>query len=269
VEEDGPALCWQDDARWSGDICDRESFRFPLFLVPAGRPEELYGSLYYAKPSRPRQCLVVLPHWGHEGRFSLEWCHKLASGAASLRANAMVLHWPGTEDSDGDASEVTLELLVDAVLSSRGVLAGRFGKIPCSVAGFGLGGTVAALAQARGGFYKTALVQPVLDPDRYFQTMEARARLSWARGVPHRGWGFGDRVPAGLKAASPTAVQESLQAARSTVAVIRDHSTEPLPPAVQEIAVHMKWPRPAGWDNGALRRETLRFLCGRAPRSVM
>jgi hypothetical protein len=268
VEEHNSAFAWQDEGRWCGEDCDRESFLFPFFSAGAG---QLYGSLYCAKPAPPQQCMVVLPNWGHGGRFSLEWCHQLAYGAARLGTSAMVVHWPGTEDSDECPSEVTLELLVEVALRCRGLLGERFGEIRCSIAGFGVGGTVAALAQARGGFHKAALVQPVLGPEGYFKAVEARARLSLASGAPHRGWGFGERVPPGLKSASPTSVQESLGAPRCIVAVIHYSSpgSSPLPAGVREIAVRRGWPRPAGWDNVFLRRETLRFLCGRAPRSVM
>jgi hypothetical protein len=177
----------------------------------------------------------------------------------------MLVHWPGSEDSEGDPGEVNLDQLVQAVSSAVRAGQERVPEVPWGLAGIRLGATVASFASGPAGAHKVALVQPELDPGSYFKAVRRRARLSWARGTPHRGWGLGEEVPPGLMALSAGLVRESLEALAGTTAVIhyRLPMLGPLPRNVTDTTVPGSWARPPGGDYRLLRREALYFLCGR------
>jgi hypothetical protein len=256
-----PASGWSEASKWDDETCHRESFRL------SSGDDKLYASLYSSRPTTPKMGVVVLPHWGHDGRFLLEWCHALALGAARLGGCGLLVHWPGSEDSEGDPGRVTVDQLVQAVLSALCAGKERLPEVPWSVAGVRLGATVASIAAARAEAHKVALVQPVLDPEPYFNGVERRARLVRAltRGAPHPGWGFGEEVPSGLRGLSAGLVRKGLEGLRADVAVVhyRLPVLGPLPPNIRDITVRGKWSRPYEGDNAALRREALNFLSGR------
>jgi hypothetical protein len=220
------------------------------------------------RPTAPRQGVVVLPHWGHDGRFLLEWCHRLTFGVAKLGGCGLLVHWPGSEDSEGDTAEVTVDQLVQAVLSALRTGRERFPEVPWSLAGIRLGATLASIASAQAGVHKVALVQPEFDPVSYFKAVERRARLNWARGAPHRGWGLGEEVPRGLKVPFPSLIRQAPGTALGSVTAVihyRLPAVGPLPPTVTNITVRGSWSRPPDGDHRVLRRQALSFLCDRAP----
>jgi hypothetical protein len=252
------ATRWSEGSTWDGDGYYRECFRF------SSGDEKIYASLYCVSPAVPRQGVVVLPHWGHDGRFLLEWCHRLAFGVARSGGCGLVVHWPGWQDSEGDPAGVTWDQLTQVALGAVRSGQMRTPQIPWCLAGIRLGATVASLAAVGAGAHKVALVQPELDPGSYFKAVERRARLTWEL-AQFRGWWWGEEVPRGLKLLSAGLVRESLEALgnRGVVIHYRLPPLGPFPPNVRSVTLRGAWSRPPTGDHRAIRRETLNFLCGR------
>ena len=223
--------------------------------------DQVYGSLYAPWPKEPSQGVLVLPHWGRDGRYLLEWCHRLALGVARNGGCALLLHWPGTEDSERRGGATGYDDLVLAALSTLGRGRERFPSLSWSLSGVRLGGTVAALALGASDAAGAVLVEPELDPQAYLRERERRARASYVRGYPHLGWGFYEKVPSQLRdPMSREVIYDSLATARCPLTVVRYAGPAPaeLPSNVRDRRVPGH--RVYSTDHRRLRWETLRAL---------
>ncbi|HBV95250.1 MAG TPA: hypothetical protein DEG26_11375 [Chloroflexi bacterium] len=224
-------------------------------------PDRLYASLYAART--PAAGVVVLPHWGRDGRLLLEWCHRLALGAAHRGGCGVLVQWPGNEDSEGGGGAPDLDRLVEIGLEVLAASRRRFPTIPWSLAGVRLGAVVAALAADSGDAAAVVLVQPELDLQAYFDQVARAARLNLVRGDPHPGWGFRAEIPAGLGQPGVGArVHAALGTLSRPVGVVRYAvpPSDPLPGNVLEVTVPGSWLRPPGGDHRPLRHRALGFL---------
>ncbi|MGA8016768.1 MAG: hypothetical protein WCB85_12700 [Candidatus Dormiibacterota bacterium] len=246
-------------SRWEGADYDRE-----VFLIASGA-DRVCASLYSAP--NPTHGVVILPGWARDGRYLLEWSHRLALGVAKRGGCGVLIQWPGNEDSEGDVDAVTLDRLVE--VATDAVAAGRLRHPGArwSFAGLRLGGAVAALAAGRARACSIAMVQPDLDPVAYFDHASRSERLNLLRGDPHPGWAFGTPMPAGLRQPDAAAlVQQALGSLTCPAAVIRHAAPKlaPLPDSVAEIVVPGNWYFPPGGDHRPLRRQALKYLTQQA-----
>jgi hypothetical protein len=242
-------------ARWEG----RRYFREVFWVLSGG--DRLYASLYSAP--RPTVGVVILPGWGRDGRLLLEWCHKLALGVTKLGGCGVLVQWPGHEDSEGDASALTFDRLVEVVVDALWAGQECFPKARWSLAGIRLGGTAVALAANAARVPTAVLVQPDLNLEAYFDQVARSARLNLLRGDPHPGWGFGTEIPDGLRQPGTAAVVESALASLICRTAVIHYSfpvPEPLPHNVLDITVQGNWWRPPGGDHRLLRHRALEFL---------
>lgn len=235
--------------------------------------ERLSASLYSARGKAPTLGVVVLPTWGgwgRDGRLLLEWCHRLAAGVAGQGGCGLLVQWPGHEDSEGDASKLTFERLVEVALDALSAGRERFPSAPWSLAGIRLGGAVVALAGEAGAVSAALLIQPDLDPAQYFDQVERIARRNLLLGEsfnPHTGWSVDDvEIPDGLRGRDwAPRLHTALESLRCTAGVLRYSSPNPerLPGNVMDIRVDGNWWWPPAGDHRLLRRRALDFLGSR------
>src|SRR6476469_1290371 len=94
-------------------------------FFPSGA-DQLYAAVY-TPDKQCRLAVVICPGWGAETTRLNQWYHRLAHDLATSGIATLVPHWPGTNDSDGDAATVTLDRLVATVVDARPVLVDRAG----------------------------------------------------------------------------------------------------------------------------------------------
>jgi pimeloyl-ACP methyl ester carboxylesterase len=180
---------WSDAAVWADDDLHRE-----VFFFEAGG-EELFGSLYASKHRSRAVGLVLCSSWGIEAHRMCRVTDALARKAAQLGGAALLFHYPGYGDSTGLPERNTIESLVAAGVAAAAEASGRQPELTWGFAGVRLGASVAALAQRAAGMRHLLLIQPALDPKRYFEEMLANA----SRAMLGRGRGskvaFGYPVP--------------------------------------------------------------------------
>ncbi len=148
--------------------------------------------------------MLVCPSWGTEGRYSLEWCHGFARDVTSLGGRAVVVHWPGFEDSTGDPDDVSLASMIDACtdVAAHG----------WAMAGFGVGAAAVAVAAERLASPYLVLVEPQLDPGAHFAALARSYRRVSLGQVDASRWVFGAPVPDGLRDDDGASVREALAA---------------------------------------------------------
>jgi hypothetical protein len=181
-----------------------------------------------------------------------------------------LVQWPGHEDSEGDASALTFDRMVEVALDALASGRKRFPEITWSLGGIRLGGAVVALAAAGAAAPTSLLVQPVLDPVGYFHEVERAARRNRLLGDPHNphpGWSVDEfEIPEGLRAPRvSTQVSRALAALSAGTGVVRyaTPSPGPLPPHVVDVVIEGAWWWPPGGDHRILRDKALRFLGSR------
>jgi hypothetical protein len=120
-------------------------FRAVLFF-PSGN-ELLYGSLYAAS-KEARSGIVICPPWGWESLWMNDSLHSLARDAAGSGSAALVFHWPGHGDSEGEPEDATLDRMVEAARDAAAAAAAHMPGTSWSFAGVRLGAVAAARASA-------------------------------------------------------------------------------------------------------------------------
>ena len=239
----------------------RSGVRHAAIFFPSG-PDRLYAALYSPKASC-RFAVVICPSWGAETMALLQWYHRLAHDLARAGIASMVPHWPGTEDSEGDASAATFDRLVASVVDARSILADRSGSDRVGLVGVRVGAAVAALAAPVVGASRLVLTQPVFDVGAHFEREEA----SWRRVRPGATlppeWAYGYPHPSGLRQpGAASRVRASLDAYAGKGAIVQYRRPEPevAPGAFRTLTVWGDWGRPARVDHGPLRVTTTRWL---------
>jgi hypothetical protein len=222
----------------------RGVFREVLFF-PSG-PDRLYGSLYVDARGRGLPGAVICPSWGFEMATLASSGHMLAWGLARAGGAGFLFHPPGHGDSTGRADGLDLRRLVGAALDAREAALERRPDRRWGFAGVGLGASVAAVAAEAVDSDVLALIQPSLDPGRYFRRLLAgasRGGLS-ASGPPDVA--FGHPIPAAMLDGENMEPARALGrfAGRTIAVVMAPSSPDPLPEQVQAIRVRGRWRQP-------------------------
>jgi alpha/beta superfamily hydrolase len=190
---------WEDTGDWIGDDLRREAFFF------ASRGEQLYGSLYAASPAsgeRPAAGVALCNSWGFEGNQSDATIQRIALAVARAGGAALVFHYPGFGDSHGTIAEATMDSLVSAVVDAVAEACRRLPGTRWTLAGMMFGASVAGLAAERIGIERLLLVQPALQPSRYFARLERSARRAAVRVPARAGNAYGYPLPHRILAAA-------------------------------------------------------------------
>jgi hypothetical protein len=192
-----------------------------------------------------------------------EWCHRFAHGLAASGVAAVIPHWPGTEDSDGNPNEITLDRLVEAGVDTTTAAAAR-GAVPAwGVAGIGVGASVAALVAPKLEASRLVLVQPVLDLVAYFAERERVGRRAQLGRETTPDWSFGHPHPPGLRRDQDTArVLDALRSFSGKGMVVQYRRPSPArpPDGFRVVNVWGDYRNPPRVDHGPLRIETTRVL---------
>jgi hypothetical protein len=252
----GAAPDWGRFAVYEQDGVRREGIFFP------SGPDLLYGSLYSAPSPTTDLGVVVCQTWGDEIRKTIAACHQIAQGVARLGGAAMVLHWPGTQDSGGDAATVTLSRLADAAADARDAADAHLPGYRWSLAGFRLGAAAAALAAPMIGAPYLAMVQPSLNPVAYTEEIRKRVRRA-AMGQPvDPDWAFGHLLPAGLREpGSADQIAAALRSYEGRAAAVRyRHPPLDVPPGVEIVKVWGDWRIPPLPGHKPLVTTTVKWL---------
>ena len=157
-----------------------------VFLFPSAG-DSLYGSLYAASRPGAGGGLVICPAWGWESSWTLDGAHRLGLEAARRGGAALVFHWPGHGDSEGDPEDATVDRLVEAAGDALAAASGRLSGLDWGLAGVRLGATAAVLATAALGTRRLLLVQPALDPPGWLSELDrlgGGATSGWLGGFP-------------------------------------------------------------------------------------
>lgn len=231
------------------------------FFLPSGG-ERVYAALY-APPSPPRLGVVLCPTWGTQQRMMLDWSHRLAHRLAASGIATVLPYWPGTEDSDGDPYEITLDRLVEAGVDAAAAANGRCAVPAWGVAGLGIGAAAAALIAPEIDATRLALIQPSLDLATAIADEERAGRRGRLNNDAPDNWSFGLPNPPGLQRKEDTdRVLAALAAFDGTGAVVRYRRPELQieVPGFRSIVVWGNWRRPARIDHGPLAVATTRWL---------
>lgn len=232
---------WGETASWTGDGLRREAFFFQV------GSERLYGSIYAADPPLPGPGTVICNSWGFEGNQSDPNLQGLALGLARSGGAAMVFHYPGFGDSEGDLGGASLDSLTAAAVGAAREASRRVAEASWGFAGLMFGASVATVAAVELDAERLLMVQPTLRPSVYFSRLERSSRRM-ARRIPARaGYAYGYPLPdhspeAGTKA--DATVAEALQAFEGEGAVVR-YSEPPrsdlIPERFEDIVLPGTW----------------------------
>jgi len=231
----------------------------------------LYTALYL--PTAPATVgVLVCPSWGLEANHLVVWSHRLAHDLAQKGLAAAVLQWPGTEDSEGEASEATLDSLVQAGVDTQRAVQQHCAPASWAVAGMRLGSAPAALLADAVDARSLLLVHPVLDLPAHFAALERNARRAQlGKTQLQGGWAHGHPSPAGLQRAEDVArVAKSLEARRDRTAIVqyRQRGGADAPPeGIRVIRVRGSWGQMRYVDHWRLRGSAVKWLT-RAARSA-
>jgi alpha/beta superfamily hydrolase len=232
---------WGDMGTWVGEGLRREAF----FFESGG--ERLYGSLYAAaSPSRP-DGVAICNSWGFEGNQGDRTMHLLALAAARAGGAGLTFHYPGFGDSYGDLATATLETLAGAAADAVAEGSRRLPGTSWTLAGLMLGASVAALAAERAGADRLLLVQPALQPSRYFQRLARSARRAAVRVPARAGNAYGYPLPQRIVdagGAADAAVATALADFAGIGTVVRYAAPEigdPLPASFEQIVLPGTW----------------------------
>jgi hypothetical protein len=226
---------------WAGDGLRREAFFFP------SGGERLFGSLYAAVSPPPRTAVTICNSWGFEGNQADRNCHLIALRAARGGGAGTVFHYPGFGDSEGDLATASVETLVDAAVDAVAATAERVPGTESILAGLMFGASVAALAAARAGVRRLLLIQPVLEPSRYFARLERSARRAAVRVPARAGNAYGYPLPRRILEAGPAndaAVAAALREFEGSGALLRyaePPRSEAVPDRFEEIVLPGTW----------------------------
>lgn len=209
---------WGDTETWVGEGLRREVF----FFSSGG--EQLYGSLYAASSPSLSTGVAICNSWGFEGNQSDTTMHMIALGLARAGGAGLIFHYPGFGDSHGDLGEATMDTLADATVDAVEEASRRLPRARWALAGLMLGASVAALATRRATVERLLLVQPVLQPSRYFSRLERSAKRAAVRVPARAGTAYGYPLPRLILRdgdAIDSAVAESLDEFDGEGAIVR------------------------------------------------
>jgi hypothetical protein len=193
----------------------------------------------------------------------MEWTHRLAHAAAAAGAVAVLPHWPGTQDSEGDPLAMTFDRLVETGRDTIAAAGARTGDLPWSVVGPRIGGAAAALLAPEIDAPWLLLAQPALDPAAYFDGIEFSARRAQLGAEAPDAWANGHPLPAGLRRAEDaTRVAAALDAFRGRGAIVRHRrpAEGPVPPGFETVNLWGDWRRPPRVDHSVLGAACVRWL---------
>ncbi len=234
---------WADAATWSGGGIRRDAWFFE------SNGERLLASLYIPLGSRVANGFVVCPSWGWEFVQQHELCHGLALELARAGVAGLVYHPPGHGDSTGDPERATVDVLLDAAVDASASATDRLPDASLRFAGVRLGAALAVLAASRRTTDGLLLIQPALDPARFFEEMAAAGRRGRMRREAAEGDAF-DRMVFGhpladglvLSARGRDATGSLASFDGTAVAVRYAHpGPDPLPAKVATVTVPGAW----------------------------
>jgi alpha/beta superfamily hydrolase len=247
---------WGETGSWTGDGLRREAF----FFRSGG--EQLYGSLYAAASPSTSAAVAVCNSWGFEANQSDPTVHRLALAMARAGGAALIFHYPGFGDSLGELAEATMETLADAAVDAVDEGSRRLPRASWTLAGLMLGASVASLAARRAGAERLLLVQPTLEPSRYFARLERSARRAAARVPARKDNAYGYPLPRRILAAgseADAAVAEALAAFSGPGAVVRyaePPRSELVPDSFDDVVL------PGAWRFGSKQKPELARKAG-------
>jgi alpha/beta superfamily hydrolase len=231
-----------EEGTWAGDRVRREVFFF------AGAGARLHGSLYAAAgPGTARQGLVMCPSWGVEADRSDRLVHALALAMAELGGAALVFHYPGYGDSEGDLEGMTTGTLAEAATAAAAEARARQPAERWVLGGFGYGAAVACMAAAGASADALLLVQPALRPGAYFAELERKARRVTLGSGGSETVAFGYPLPRAILergADEDAVVATALEEFAGRTAVVRHESPAPdvqLPAGADVVTAPGTW----------------------------
>lgn len=230
-----------DTDQWTGEGLRREAF----FFDSGG--ERLYGSLYAAASPAHSDGVVVCNSWGFEANQCDRTKHTIAIAAARAGGAGLVFDYAGFGDSSGRPGEATLEGLAANARDAVAEAARRSHGERWTLAGLMLGAAVAALGAARADVSRLLLVQPALQPSRYFRRLERSATRAAARVPARAGTAYGYPLPRGIVEAGAEAdatVAAALGDFAGDGAVVRHEEPQPgaiAPQRFEDVVVPGRW----------------------------
>lgn len=232
---------WSATQKWVGDDLSREAFFFPA------AEERAYGSIYAATSRSHPFGLVICNSWGFEGNQSDRTMHLMALAAARAGGISLIFHYPGFGDSPGRLVESSMSTLVNATVGAVGEGSRRYPSTRWVLAGLMFGASVACLAAGRTAADRLLLVQPSLEPSRYFRRLERSARRAAIRVPARTGNAYGYPLPHRILAAGSTLdaeVTEALSGFDGEGAIVRyakPPAPESIPAQFDEVIVPGVW----------------------------
>jgi hypothetical protein len=235
-----PGGRWADAATWEGEGLCRKVFLFN------SRGRRLYGSLYRAASLSRRDGIVICPSWGVEADRSNRLMHGLAFSIAKLGGAALIFHYPGYGDSEGDLASATMESLAAAAAAALQEAERRVPDCDWMLAGFTVGASVACLAQRATSGCNLLLLQPELCPGSYFREIARKAkrasfsddleRLAFGYPAPQQMLDRADELNAAVKAALVEFESEGFAVAYASPGL-----PNLLPKSFQRVAIPGTW----------------------------
>jgi hypothetical protein len=205
---------------------------------------------------------VLCPSWGYEVTDLAEWTHRVAHDLARVGVPTVVPQWPGTQDSHGEADDATLESFRDAAVDATLASARHVEVAEWFPIGLRVGASVAALAATALQSRWLLLVEPTLDLDAHFRSVERSARrASLGKGLPGE-WVHGYPHPPGLRQTTDAdRVALAVQSFQGEAAVIRyRRPTQPALAGVRTISIWGDWRTPLRPDHAPLRTAAVRWV---------
>jgi len=237
------------------------------FVVSGG--ERLYAASYLPK-REPVVGVVLCPSWGVESARQVDWTHRFAHDLASRGAAAVLVQWPGTEDSEGDPAAVTVDRLVEAGVDTSNALLARCGPTPLCVVGTRVGAAPAVLIADAFEGSSLVLVQPELDLPTYFAEQERMSRRGRLGAGSAPDWAFGWPAPRGLRRDEDhERVVDALRGLgrRATVVRYRRRPEHADPDGARVVRVWGEWTTSAAVEHPSLRVAAARLIMRSAKRN--
>jgi hypothetical protein len=232
---------WSDRESWADEDIRREAF----FFASAGR--RLYGSLYAATSLAPTEGVAICNSWGFEGNQCDRIMHHLSLARARAGGAALIFHYPGFGDSPGDLAEATMGTLTEAAVDAVAEASRRLPEASWTLAGLMFGASVAALAAGSASVERLLLVQPALQPSRYFARLERSAKRAAVRVPARAGNAYGYPLPGPIlesRAAIDAAIAQALADFGGEGAVVRHASpaaSDLVPDRFEQIVLPGTW----------------------------
>jgi hypothetical protein len=231
-----------------------------FFLASGG--ERVYAALY-TPPVPARFGVLLCQTWGMDARWILDWSHRFAHRLAASGIATILPHWPGTEESDGEVDDLTLDRLVEAGVDAVAAANARCAVPAWGVAGIQTGAAMGALIAPRVGAIRLALIQPALDLVAAFAEAERVGRRARLGNPLMADWSFGQPHAPGLQRPEDTErIRRALLEFTGKGAVVRyRRPVDPVAvPGFRSVVAWGDWRRPARRDHGPLAVAATRWL---------